>query len=245
MIMTSLAGLGGVVLLGTAVLLSIGGMVQAAETEPQRTIAVVGRGEVTVAPDVAVLSVAVETSAATAGQATAENAAKSGKVIEAIRRELGERDSLKTAGYNLQPRYGERKPGAQTVPQIVGYIASNEVRIRTHRIEAVGAILDAALNAGANRTHGLSFTIEDRNPPARLALAAAGAEARAQAESIAAALGVRLGEVLAASTSASGMPVPPTVRMATMRTEAAAPTPIEAGEETVSAILHVTYAIEN
>jgi len=116
------------------------------------------------------------------------------------------------------------------------------VLVTTRQLDHVGAILDAALDAGANRASNLSFGVENPQPAMRQALAAAGSEARAQAESIAGALGVKLGPVLAASTGGSPSPVPP-MKMATMRLEAAVATPIEAGDQTVRATLHVTYGI--
>jgi len=215
------------------------------EKRETRTISVVGRGEVTAAPDLAVLTLAVETTASTAEEATSENARKSTAVLDGIKRLTKDGDSLKTTGYNLQPRYGDRKPGSQAPPAIVGYIARNQVRVEIHDLDAVGKVLDAALQGGANRSNTLNFLLEHRNPQIRAALALAGAEARAQAESIAEALGVRLGDVLSASTSAPSAPIRPQQSVMTMRAAAEAmPTPVEAGEVHVEATLHVTYSIE-
>ena len=226
-----------------AALLAAGGVAYAQEAPAERrTISVVGRGEVSAAPDLAAVSVAVETTARTAGQATAANAEKSTRVVQAIRRLLGEDDSLSTTRYDLQPRYAPRKPGGQAPPEITGYVARNEVRAEIHGLDDVGEILDAAMQAGANRASNLSFLIENRDPHIRAALARAGAEARAQAESIAAALGVRLGDVISASTTSTPSPVGSTRRFAAMQAEVA-PTPIEPGEVKISAQLYVTYEI--
>ena len=209
-----------------------------------RTISVVGRGEVTVEPDLALLLLDVETTARSADEATSSNASKSSAVVQAVKRLLGDDDSLKTTRYDLQPRYGDRKPGSQSPPAIVGYVARNQVQLEVHDLDEIGRIIDAALGAGANRVGNLSFRVEDRNPHVRNALARAGAEARAQAQSIAGALGVKLGEVLAASTSGTPTPIRQDRGFVTMRAEAAAAPPIQAGEIKITATLHVTYSIE-
>lgn len=213
-------------------------------TAKERTIVVIGRGEVTVAPDLAVLSAAVETTDPSARVATETNAEKTTRVVEAVKALLGENDSLRTTGFSLQPRYAARRT-AGSPPEISGYVARNQVRIELRNLDAVGPVLDAALEAGANRTSDLRFERKDRSPM-REALALAGAEARAQAESIAAALGVRLGKVLSATTGAA----PPqlvhrTPMRAEMRAVADVATPIEAGELTLNATLTVTYSIED
>ena len=128
-------------------------------------------------------------------------------------------------------------------PEITGYVATNEVRVEMRNLEVVGQIIDAAIEAGANRASSLRFLREDRSP-LHEALAKAGTEARAQAESIAAALDVRLGRVLQATTTVA--PATPIYRalQAQMESSADVDTPIEAGELTLSATLHVTFAIE-
>ncbi len=213
-------------------------------TANERTIVVVGRGEVTVAPDLAVFSAAVETTDPSARVATETNAEKTTRVVEAVKALLGENDSLRTTGFSLQPQYATRRAGSSP-PEITGYIARNQVRIELRNLEAVGPVLDAALEAGANRASDLRFERQDRSP-IREALASAGAEARAQAESIAAALGVRLGKVLSATTGATPpRPVYRAALQAEMRAVADVATPLEAGELTLHATLTVTYSIED
>lgn len=210
-------------------------------TAQPRSISVVGMGEVSATPDLALLSVAVETTGRTAEEASGANAVKSTQVLAAIKKALEEGDSVKTTRYSLQPQYASHKPGSSDPPQITGYRAGNEVLAEIHDVAAVGSILDAAFAAGANRVSNLSFVVEDRNPYTRAALADAGSEARAQAESIAAALGVGLGRVLTASASAAPRPIVEK-GVAAMRFEAAA-TPLEPGELKISATLYVTYEI--
>jgi len=212
-------------------------------SERRRTISVSGQGEVNAAPDLAILSVAVETTAPAAGAAANDNAARSAKVSAALKTLVGKDDKLTTTRYVLEPRYEPGKRGEPSEPRIIGYVARNEVEVETHKIDAIGAMIDTATGAGANRISSLQFTLSNRNEQLRAALAKAGAEARAQAESVASALGVKLKDVVSATTV-----TPPFIQPrrfdAGMMAEARAPTPIEPGSVSVSANLQVVYEIE-
>jgi uncharacterized protein YggE len=214
-------------------------------SDTRRTISVSGQGEVSVSPDLAILAVAVETTAANAAAAAGENASRSAKVASALKGLVGKEDKVTTTRYSLEPRYEPVKRGEPGEPRITGYVARNEVQVETHKIDAAGALIDAAVKAGANRVSSLQFTLANRNEQLRAALEKAGGEAHAQAESVASALGVKLKWVLSATT------VPPPIiqprrfeALGMAAAEAPAPTPIEPGTVTVSATLQVTYEIE-
>src|SRR5262249_6284309 len=151
---------------------------------------------------------------------------------------LAKDDRLTSTRYVLEPRYDTSKRAEGNELRIIGYVARNEVEVETRQIANVGKLLDAAVAAGANRISSLEFTLSDRSQQLREALTKAGAEARAQAESIAAALGVKLKNVVSANTGA--MPIVQPRRFegfAAQAMEARAPTPIEPGAVTVSALL--------
>lgn len=211
----------------------------------RRTIVITGQGEVTTAPDLVIVSFSVDTTAPKAADAVSENANRSAKVAAALKALVGPDDKLTTTRYSLEPRYDQPTPGQFSEPRISGYIAHNEVQVESRRIDGVGALIDAAIAAGANRVGGLQFTLSDRNAALREALEKAGTEARAQAESVATSLGVRLKQVVSATTSTGPIVHPRMFEgrgMAAM--EARAPTPIEPGSVSVSASLFVTYEIE-
>ena len=213
-------------------------------SENRRTITVTGQAEVSTSPDVATLAVAVETTAPKAADAVGENATRSAKVASALKALIGKDDTVTTTRYSLEPRYESAKHGEAGEPRIVGYVARNEVQVETHKIDAVGSLIDTAIGAGANRISTLQFTLANRNEQLRAALEKAGSEARAQAESIANALNVKLKSVLSATTSSGPIIVPRRFEALSMAAEARAPTPIEPGSVSVSATLQVTYEIE-
>lgn len=211
--------------------------------EQRRTIAVTGHGEVKATPDRALLSFAVETTADRAAGAVAENAKRSGAVAAALKSALGADAAISTTHFAIEPRYAQPRPGETREPQITGYVVRNEVRVDRAPTDRVGALIDAATSAGANRIGNLQFTFSKQDELQRTALEQAGADARAQAESVARGLGVRLKSVLSATTGVRAVPVQrfEAMEMAKARS---APTPIEPGEGTIGATLHVTYEIE-
>lgn len=222
------------------VLLSAAGRGQ--ETPKRRTIEVSGTAEVSAPPDLAIISLAVETTAQEAGSAVEQNATRTAKVTAAIKQKLGAKDRVSTTRYALEPRYQQAERGSTDAPTITGYVSYNEVRIETHALDGVGQLIDAAIAAGANRVGQLEFTLEDRNPTLRVALNRAGSEARAQAESVASALGVQLKQVVSANSQSPI--IPRRYEGMAMRAEARAPTQIDPTDVTVSATLQVVYEIE-
>jgi len=245
--MSTLNGFGLITLLGLAyMVVTAPARAETAGGTDRRTITVTGVGEVATSPDLAIVTVAVETTAPKATDAARENAQRSERVSAALKALLGKDDKIETSGYSLDPRYAVPPRGEQAEPRITGYVARNDVRVQTKKIDAVGALVDAAIAAGANRISGIQFTLDTRSVQLRTALQKAGAEARAQAEAVATALGVSLKRVVSASTAAPPFIQPRRVEAFGMRADVAAapPTPIEPGEVTVSATLQVTYEIE-
>lgn len=205
-------------------------------------VAVSGQGEARATPDRAMINLGVQSRAATAAAAAAENARKQSAVLDTLRKLGFSNEQITTANYSVHPEMRYDQQGAR--PQVIGYVVRNTVRVDVRQLERAGTVIDAALARGANEIHGLSFFLSDPGPSRRAAIADAVAKARADAEALAAAAGGRLGQILELSTAHSGpIMFQPRVQMdmAASRAEAA-PTPISAGEEVVRAAVHVRWA---
>jgi uncharacterized protein YggE len=209
------------------------------------TIRVSASGEARGTPDQAWIDFGMETIAPTAKAAGEQNARAMDRVVSALLAAGIARADVQTHDYNLYPEYQPR-PDGQGAPAIRGYHATNVVTVRTDRITQVGALIDAALAAGANRADAIRFGIRNSDALRAQALRQALERGRAEAQAIAAGLGVRLGRVLDASTaSAPPRPMPVAMMARGMAADAvAAPTPVEAGEQTVTASVSLVYAIE-
>jgi uncharacterized protein len=213
-------------------------------SETPRLVRVSAHASVQRPPDRAVVQLAVETMAATAGGATRENAATMDRVLAALRQLGIPENRIRTTRIELQPRYDHRQRPEETPPPIVGYQAINQVMVRLDDMELVGRVVDAAVGAGANRVTGISFELSDPQTAYHEALRLAVARARAEAEVLADALGEPLGAVMEVSTG--GLQLPPLgMGMVAARMEAmdVAATTIQPGELDVQAHVSIAYRL--
>ena len=194
------------------------------------TLQTSGQGEVHVAPDRATVMLAVQTEATTAATAATSNARRLRAVLDTLRAVGLTAEQLSTLNYTVYPRYA---PNAST-PHVVGYTVTNSVRAEVERIADVGKVIDAALAAGANEVSSLSFYSSTEADARRRAIALAVQQARADAEALATAAGGKLGPLVELSTGPSNSPIYAVTGMS-MAARAPAPTPIEPGQQTISA----------
>jgi len=172
-----------------------------------RTVSVVGTGRVTVPPDLASLTLGVETTDRALAAAQRENATRSA----ALRARLAgwglPAREIQTAGYNVWQDHDR-----DGTPR--GYRVSNTVRLLVSDLARVGELLDTAIDAGANSIGGVTFGLRDEADALHRAREAAMADARAKAAHYAALAGSRLGDVLSIS---EGGGAAPTQHMRAMR----------------------------
>jgi uncharacterized protein YggE len=198
---------------------------------PVRTITVTGSGAAFAVPNRAAFSFGVTTQAKTATAALNGNNAEMRKVIDAIKRAGVAARDVRTSSVSLSPRY------SQNGEDIVGYTASNTVDATIRGISRAGAVVDAAVGAGANQVSGPTFTRSDEAVLYRRALAAAVANARGKAQTLAGAGRVRLGRVRSIVESSAGpVPIAETAR-------AAPEVPIEPGTQRIEASVTVEFAL--
>jgi uncharacterized protein YggE len=197
--------------------------------DPTDTVTVSGTGSVSAVPDRAQISAGVETRASTAKAALAQNAAAMRKVIDALRANGGKNVTTQTV--SLSPAYDQQG-------QPSGYAASN-VASATTTLDNVGALIDAAAEAGANTIFGPSLSQSDAEVLYKQALAKAVADAKERAEVLAKAAGRTVGRVTAMSEGGSA-PVPIFVKAG----GAADSTPVVSGSQETVASVSVTYELK-
>ncbi len=197
-----------------------------------------GEAEVSAKPDTARLDLGVITVAPTAQAVSSENATQVQTVLDKLRMTLGPQAHIRTANYSLNPNYQTPRPGAQ--PSISGYTASNTVEVTTTDLANLGKLIDAASQAGANHIQGLQFLLENAAPVRAQALQQAVQTARANAQTMAAAMGMKLGRVLLLEQGAPSE-IRPVARMAAA---ALAPTPVESGTVQVHASVTLTVELQ-
>lgn len=206
-----------------------------------RTITVTGVGRASIRPDIADLRLGVTITEATLDAARAA----SGKVQNAVLAKLKalgieERD-LQTSIVSVQPQYDYSQQSAP--PRLVGYQFMNVVAATLREIDKVGHAIDGALGAGATNIDQMTFRVADQSGAETEAREAAVADARARADTLAAAAGVAIVGV-GAIVEGGGAPIPyprSFERMAMSAKDAG--TPIEAGTNEVTATVTITYLL--
>lgn len=202
-----------------------------------------GESVIEAKPDRATINIGVVTQAATAAAAASQNANQTTAVIERIKKEIGAKGQLRTTGYSVHPNYSYPNPPGNTPPKITGYNASNTVEVKLDDIVLTGAVIDAATSSGANNIHGINFELKDEQAVRRQALGQAARNARAAAEALASALGLKVVRVLSADTG-EPVTIQPMHRMAMAQmADSRAPTPVEPGSIQVRATVVVTLEV--
>jgi uncharacterized protein len=197
------------------------------------TLVASGQGEAKVTPDRVSVLVNVQTRASTAAAAAADNARRTRAVLDALGALGLTKDQLSTEGYSAYPELRYDKDGG--APHVTGYVITNSVRAESKRVEQAGAIIDAALSAGANMINALSFYASSIDVPRREAITLAVASARADAQAMAAAAGGSIGELVELSTQGPTVPPRPMFDMAARgKVAMAEQTPINPGQQTIS-----------
>jgi uncharacterized protein YggE len=217
-----------------------------AEYSPAQTITVLGQGSVRIKPDVARVSIGVETSSETVSEAVTENESNMESILAALT-EMGIDDKdIQTMNYSIQlDRYPESMPQTESgssQPQPV-YRVSNMVNVTIRDLDKVGDVLDAVIEAGANNIWGVSFSLDDPKAAQVDARADAIADAQARAEALAELNGVQLGPVMSVSELLGSAPYPMPVAYA-VESAAAGGGSISPGELEVSYQVQVAYFIE-
>jgi uncharacterized protein YggE len=199
---------------------------------PERSVTATGIGSVPAVPDRAHFSFGVQAQARGAAQAFAAADAQLARVVAAVRQAGVAAADIQTEQVSLTTRASE--DGGE----IVGYTATGSIAVRVRSLDRAGAIVDAAVGAGANQVYGPSLTRSDQEALYRNALRAAYADARAKAQVLADEAGVRLGELTAAVEGGGNVPMPLGARSA----EDARAT-IEPGTQELQATVTVTFSV--
>jgi uncharacterized protein YggE len=211
---------------------------QTQDSAAAATITVTGSGEVSVAPDQAILVLGVQIEAVDAGTALTQDSEQMQAVIDAlVKAGIPEKD-IQTELFSLQPSYSQPQKGS--VQEVVGFTATHLVSVLVSDISTVGAIVDAASQAGANRFDSIQFGVSNPTQQLSQARSAAWDDARQKAEQLASLAGASLGEVVSIS---EGSAAPGVVEAAALGLGGGA-APIQPGQLTFSVQLEVEWALQ-
>ena len=208
----------------------------AAQEAPAPMITVTGEGVVEAAPDIATLTIGVTTEGETAAAALAANSAALEAVLARLTAAGIEPRDMQTSNLSLNPNWTGYD---NATPKIAGFVASNMLTVRVRALDSLGAVLDASVADGANTLNGLTFGLANPEPVLDEARKEAVANARAKAELLAEAAGVKLGKIVSISETAAYQPPMPMFR----QDAASAAPPVQGGELGMTASVSIFYEI--
>jgi uncharacterized protein YggE len=189
------------------------------------------------APDRATVTVAAVGRGETA-EAARNNLSGDAEAITAALEDEGA--SVTSSRFQIRPEYEESREGREQV----GYVAIHTVEAETSDVQTAGTLIDAAVDAGADRVEGVRYSLseETRQDAREEALTTAMDNARTDAEVVAAAEGRSIGDAVTVQTSDRGRPV--VYETAAYAGDAGGRTNIEPGDVTVDASVSVTYELK-
>ena len=172
---------------------------------PANTVTVSGQATVTSPPDEAVVVLTVENDAATAPAAMDATSIQSQKMLDRLKSDGIPDSAIQTSNITLYPvRTYDPTTGKET---LTGYRAQNSIKVTLKDAPTVAKVLAAGVETGATQVSGPEWRLRDDSQAVNDALKQAAVNARAKAESLAAAEGSGVGEVLIMTEGTVQVPV--------------------------------------
>ncbi len=182
-----------------------------------------------------------------------QNAKKMEESLEALKKAGLTKDEYQTSSFEIDPLYTPRprNPPSDWKEKIVGYRVSNQLIIKTNRINDVGMIIDAATSAGTNSIDGIVFGLKDQRAYRDKVITQATKNAMADAKTIADAAQISLGRILNISignlaNNDHNLGMQRSKMMAEASYFGADPsTSIQAGDVTIQATVNIVFEIQD
>jgi uncharacterized protein len=211
-----------------------------------------------VKPDKVTLSLAIETTNTTANAALNANSEAMNKALNELEAAGVRENETTTSFFNISPNYNLTQQGQeQDSPSpiesrdIISYTVTNSIIVDSYNLLNISKWIDTAVLAGVNDVSNIYFSLSDAKSEAirNDLLKQAVTSAKGKAEIAASALGLNLTGVKSINIESINGFTPPeplmareTVAEATAPT-AGSPTPIIAGEQEVTASVHIVFLI--
>ena len=212
----------------------------------QSGIWVNGSGRVVLIPDLALLSLGVESRAKTVQQARDQAATAMDQVMAVLTKSGIQKKDIQTQYFNIQPEYVWNDFAKRQ--EITGYVVTNSISVKARDMEGLGALIDRVADAGGDlvRVNNISFTTEDPDKYSAQAREAAVKDAMAKAQQFAKLTGVTLGKLEYIAESGSNIPIVRDYAEPKMLAAGAAapPTPINPGQIDVTMSVQAVFGIQ-
>lgn len=209
--------------------------------EETRVLNANGTGIVYVVPDIARVSIGVNTQNENVATALSENTRDANAILQTLMNLGVAEDDIQTSNFYVyqQTNYNYADPdiNGESEPQTV-FVVQNTVSVVVRHLESLGEVLSAVVGEGANTINGISFDIEDSTAATAEAQQKAIDAAASQAQAIADAAGVELGEITNISI---GGGYTTTADSAIVEQAAGGSVPIASGTLAIQVTANITY----
>ncbi len=206
-------------------------------------LTVTGHAQVALPPDVAYVTIGVHTEATDVSQAVSDNANQVAAVMAALSQAGIAPADMQTSNFSVYTMDNYDPMTGLTNGK--KYSVDNTVNVTARDLNALGGLLDSAISAGANSIWGVTFDLENKDAPQAQARDMAVQDAISEAQALATASGVSLGNIINVSYTDTGYNnYYPNYGMGGGGGGEAATTSIVPGQITVSADVIITYAIK-
>ncbi len=213
-------------------------------SSPGQGIIVTGEGSVSVKPDIARVTLGVESQAAIAKDAQRKNSEVMAKIVAGLKNSGLAAKDIQTTDFSLFPVHHYDKATGQD--RLVGYRAVNQVTVTVRDLVKLGEAIDGSIEAGATNVQNISFSVESPGKWRAKAIEKAVQLARSKADAMAKASGVKIKGIL--SVNESSINIQPYLmerfkQAADLQMAAVQNTPIEPGNIKVTANVQMSFRI--
>ncbi len=211
-------------------------------TNNSDVFSVMGEGSVAVKPDMAYVTVGINSTGETVKQAQTEVNQVTARINEALGKiGIDTEKDVKTINYSINPNY-DWNNGSQ---KIKSYGASSNLKIKVKDIELVNQVIDVSTANGANTVGGVVFDVEDKDKLEDQARQEAVDQAKTKAENVARVAGFGLGRIIGYSESLGAPVSPMAYRLNAMEAkDELGSTELQTGTSEIKMTVNINYEIK-
>ncbi len=205
-----------------------------------------GEGKISVAPDIAVLTLGIESQEVSVAVAQANASEAMDKVIQALKAQGIEDKDIQTQYFSIYQvtNWNNNKE------EITGYRVTNTLTVKVRAVDKAGEVIDAVVAAGGDltRINGITFTVDEPADYYVQARELAITHATGKAQQMADKTGIKLGKVTYISESTSNYG--PVYRNYALEDSymgipaVTSATPVSIGQLEITATVQIAYAID-
>lgn len=166
-----------------------------------RTITITGRGSASVRPDTIQISLTQEARSGQYDEAVAQASAAADRLRAAMRAASFAKGSLKTSGFNVHPEYENiREKNGDYSRKFIGYLCTQSFRLEFPiNMKKLSKAVNAVNESSGAPSFSIGFFVKNKDAVTQELLRKAAADALTRAQTLAAATGQTLGELVSVS----------------------------------------------